>query len=219
MSIPLRQLQPLSLADIGAEHPLRDVDEIRALTTLRDAGDPELVLAPFRIVPPEAEERFYKLNNLPAQLRDLFAEVDPEDPDEDDIEELSPDAQKLISSHYLLDEFIDVFYDGIAALPGQVRVRHPFGTGYDPEGDAVVRGRPALIALKRLWASAWEFEVLMDRLEHHHTIALDPHPVIITAAGLDDAPADLERRASDLLERDVVLKLDNGHITRVGFRD
>ena len=215
MSIPLQTLQPLSLADITPEHPLRNVPEIAALVALRGT---DLALAPFRIVPPAAEARFYKLNNLPAQLRDLFAQVDPNDPDEDDIEELSPEAQKLIGSHYLLDEFIDIFYDGISTLPGQVRVRHPHGTGYDPDGQTATRGRPALIALKRLWADAWEFEVLMDRLEHHHTTTPDPQPVIITAAGLDDAEAGLEHQVSDHLGREVRVQTDNGYITRVIFR-
>ena len=96
--------------------------ETASLRTLQQSG---VSVAPIMVVPASVEERFYRLNNLVPQLEALFLGVDPSDPDEDDLEELAPAAVTLFKTHFLLDEFIDSFYDGLAALPTNLRVRRP----------------------------------------------------------------------------------------------
>lgn len=196
-----RALTPYSLGSLPPAHPLRHDPEIAALLTLRGAG---FSIAPLRIVEAEAEESFYRLNNLPARLNHLFSGVDPADPDEDDIEELAPEAQHLVYTNFLLDEWIDGFYESLASLPGTLRLRHPSSL----PGHTAVRGRPALLALKALWAQAWSFERLMARLEREEGIALVARPVLVAPSGLEPAPSELDWNASELLERDVALRLE-----------
>ena len=171
--------------------------ELSALQRLGDAG---LTLAPLRVVPAEVEEAFYRTNNLPTQLNNLFRGLDLSNPDEDDIEELAPEAQGLLKAHFLLDEAIDLFYGGLSPLPSRVRVRRPSADPKGKPGRSATRGRPALIALKNTWVDDWSFESLMTRLEKSHSIALQARPVIITASGLEPTP-DLTERAAEILGR------------------
>jgi hypothetical protein len=194
-TVHLKLLHEVSESDVGQE------PELAALHTLQRHG---LHVAPTLIVPGRAEEWFYELNNLPAQLSVLFAGVDLQNPDEDDIEELAPQAEALLTQHYLLDEFIDLFYARTATLPPQLRLRRPSGGA----GRTVMRGRPALLALKQLWADEWRFDVLMQRLEQEHTIALHARPVLVQPGGLGPAEASLNAQASDILNRGVSLWLE-----------
>ena len=180
--------------------------ELAALQRLGDAG---LTLAPLRVVPDEVEETFYRTNNLPAQLSNLFRGLDLSNPDEDDIEELAPEAQGLLKAHFLLDETIDLFYEGLSPLPSRVRVRRPSQTGQMDKdaGYTATRGRPALIALKNTWVADWSFEALMTRLEKNHSVALQARPVLISAAGLEPTP-DLAERAAEVLGRQVAVLSD-----------
>ncbi len=183
--------------------------ELSALQRLDDAG---LTLAPLRVVPAEVEETFYRTNNLPKQLNDLFRGLDLSNPDEDDIEELAPEAQGLLKAHFLLDEVVDLFYEGLSALPSKVRVRRP-----GSEGCTATRGRPALIALKNTWVEDWSFDALMTRLEKNHSVALQARPVLVGASGLEPT-SDLSERAAEVLGRDVtVLTEPDTGITGVRF--
>jgi len=184
-----------------APHPLAELEasataepELVALKRLQEAGLP---LAPMRVVPASVEETFYRLNNLPERLRVLFRGVDLRDPDEDDVEEIAPEAQELVRTHFLLDEFIDLFYGSLAGLPSRVRVRRP-----GEMGRPATRGRPALIALKATWTSDWSFEALMDRLAKEASIALQARPVILTAAGWEEADAALTAQVAEVLGED-----------------
>jgi hypothetical protein len=210
MTIPTAAVAPVALAalpdlTVGLE------PELDALAKLRAAG---IAVAPLRVIPAQAEERFYKLNNLPAQLNRLFHQVDKGDPDEDDVEEVVPEAQKLLTSHYLLDEFIDLFYERLAALPAKLRVRR------DAQwpGREAGRGRPALLSLKKLWAGEWTFDTVMERLEQTHSIALPARCVLIQAAGASEAGPELTAQAEDILGREVSLRLEpNVGVTHVSF--
>ncbi len=189
--------------------------ELAALQRLSDAG---LTLAPLRVVPAEVEETFYRTNNLPTQLSALFSGLDLSDPDEDDIEELAPEAQDLLKAHFLLDETIDLFYEGLSSLPSRVRVRRPDSANAQEPGRTATRGRPALIALKNTWVDDWSFESLMKRLEKNHSVALQARPVIISASGLENAP-DLSERAAEILGKQVsVLREPDMGITGVRFQ-
>ncbi len=167
-----------------------------------------MTLAPLRILPEATEEQFYRLNNLPAQLSALFAGLDLVDPDEDDLEELAPEAQRLIRAHYLLDEVVDGFYAGLEGLPQSLRVRRLNTDDTVSTGRPVRRGRPALLALKELWAEDWAFEPLWARVVHTGSVALSARPLILGAAGYADAGDAESEHASAILSRPVRLLHD-----------
>lgn len=166
------------LSELPGAHGPAEVDEVAALQRLDRA---QLDVATVTVVPAGVEERFYRLNNLPERLLSVFAGVDPADPDEDDLEERAPDAVRLIERHFLLEELIDAFYDRLAALPSRVVVRRSGGAGREAP-----RGRPALLALKRLWAADWTFDALVSRLESQASFALEARDVLVHGV---DAPA------------------------------
>lgn len=187
---------------------LTDADlppEFSALRRLADAG---FRLAPLRIVPTAAEETFYRLNNLPAQLSALFRGVDLSDPDEDDLEELAPKAQRLVRAHFLLDEFVDGFYAGLSGLPAQLRVRRPNTGRVAHSGRVVARGRPALLALKDTWTDDWSFDALSARTVLEGSVALAAQPVLFAPPAQDDAGDAEAGRASSLLGERVRLLRD-----------
>jgi hypothetical protein len=189
---------PLKLRDYLNSGLQGSGGELSALARLEAAG---LSVAPTRIISAEEEERFYRLNNLPQRLNALFAGLDLNDPDEDDLEDIAPEAQRLIKTHYLLDEFIDLFYLALGELPERLLLRRPA----EAEGPRAGRGRPALIALKNLWASEWGTDAVMARLVAEASVALEPRPVLIQPAGSRAAPAELAARAAEILEREVRL--------------
>ena len=198
-------------ADGGADE---GIDEVAALYKLQEAG---LGVAPLRVVPAAAEESFYRLNNLPTRLNALFAGVDAGDPDEDDVEELAPEAQRLLMTHYLLDEFVDLFYEGLAGLPGRVRLRRPQRAGQARLlGHKASKGRPALLALKTLWAEDWSFEALMTRLQGGG-VALTARPVLVASANEETHDERSSRAASDILGRNVSVWSESGGVSRVVF--
>lgn len=184
--------------------------ELGALRKLAAAG---FQLAPLRVVPAAAEETFYRLNNLPAQLSALFAGLDLSDPDEDDLEERAPAAQRLVRSHFLLDEFVDLFYTGLTGLPAQLRVRRAyFPRPHTPDppkpGRVVTRGRPALLALKETWADDWSYDALWARTTSDASVALTARPVLLTPAAYEQ-PGDAQTvRAESILGVRVQLSAD-----------
>lgn len=202
---------PQLLTQLEPHHAALQQPEVAALHQLHNAG---MAVTEILIVPADAEERFYRLNNLAAQLLQLFAGVDPADPDEDDIEERAPEAQKLIRSHYLLDEFIDLFYDRLQLLSSQVEVRRPVFAS-NQSGIHATRGRPALLAVKNLWADAWSFENLMQRLQQDASFAPPAQPLLITGAGRQPASAELNAQGSQILAYDVTLTVLKGAVSSV----
>lgn len=168
-------------------------------------------LAPIGMVPAEAEERFYRLNNLPEQIAQLYAAVSLDDPDEDDIEEISPRAQALLRSHYLLDEVIDAFYEVTASLGEHLRVRRPGSAG-----TVVVAGRPGLLALKRAWEAAWGVNEVLARLRREGTLAPEAAPVLIHAPDAPLQSAALITRVQKVLAAPVEpFGLPDGRVTRI----
>lgn len=137
-------------------------------------------LAPRVWVPSEAEEAFYRLNNLPQRLTHHFTDVLERDPDEDDVEDLIEGAQTLIRQHSLMDVWVDALYEATESLPHRVRVRR---LGH--AGVVVSTGRPVLLAVRDLWLKAWSFEAVLQRLRASGSVALAAEPVVIHA---DDRP-------------------------------
>ncbi len=199
-------LVPLAELPVSPEEPA----ELGALRKLAAAG---FKVSPLGVVPADVEETFYRLNNLPSQLKALFSGLDLTDPDEDDLEERAPDAQRLVRTHFLLDEFVDLFYAGLGALPARVRVRRPYplapGTLEPSSGRVVTRGRPALLALKETWADDWSFGALGARTALTQSVALSARPVLL-APPTEENVSDAETaRAEALLSARVQLLTDS----------
>jgi hypothetical protein len=200
---------------VGDSGPVRLLDfeesgerEVRDLRTLAESGLPVALTV---VVPAVAEEEFYRLNNLGGRLAVLFGKVDLRDPDDDDIDELAPEAERLVAAHFLLDEFIDRFYEATSGLPERVRVRRP-----GEAGEVSRRGRPSLLALKRSWSDDWGFDRLWARLAEGALLLPAPRPLLVQPAPLERLER-LEGDASALLGRQVELFGDPGPgVTLVG---
>jgi hypothetical protein len=206
---------PQRLHALGPNQPLAQHPEIAALVKLQEAG---LATAEMVLVPPASEEQFYQLNNLPHQLLRLFRGVDLTDPDEDDIEELSPQAQVLLRSHYLLDEQIEAFYELLKRLPAKLVVRRASLGALVTSSKPVVRGRPALLAVKDLWTDEWSFDALMTRLQQTQTLAPAAAPVVVVGAGQQVGEDALNARASQILDQAVTVDVLEGAICGVSVR-
>lgn len=188
---------PLHSLDPAESVPGDTVGEVGDLRTLRDCG---FAVAPMVIVPADAEAEFYRLNNLGARLGGMFDEIDLRDPDDEDIEDLAPLAESLVSSHYLLDEFIDSFYESTSDIPGRLHVRRPGSVGLE-----CAPGRPSLLALKRTWSSDWTFEALWSRLSATGQLLPEARPVLVHPAPLKPLGAQAVEDAAALLGRPVEL--------------
>ncbi|MCA9836086.1 MAG: hypothetical protein KC422_04205 [Trueperaceae bacterium] len=201
MSDSALRFQFLETSDLSPQWP----EELSQLWTLKEHYEVSATL----IVPASMEELFYRSNNLAAQLLKLFKEVDFSDPDEDDIEELEPQALALFKKHFLLDEVIDPFYAALKPLAAQVQVRRAGETGL-----LSGKGRPTLLAIKELWARPWSFETIVERLERTQSIAVEARPILIQAVSQGEPIS--HPSASKLLGQRVKLALDaEGKITRV----
>lgn len=129
------------------------------------------------VVPAAAEAAFYRLNQLPGRLEALFGNVVSRDPDEDDVEELAPDARALIAQHVLDDVFVEAFYEACGGLTERVRVRR-----LGEAGDVALRGRPALLAMRAIWAEAWTDAAITERLRNTGELLPPPRAVIVHGA-------------------------------------
>lgn len=182
--------------------------ELSQLERLSAAGLP---LAPIVALPAAIEEDFYRLNNLPARIARLFDTVSLHDPDEDDIEEIAPQIRSLLRSHYLLDEVIDAFYEATAALGARLRVRRP---GHS--GAVATAGRPALLAVKRIWEADWEEEALLARLRGGDGLTPQVRPLLIHSVDEPLSSADLTARIRGVLGGSVdPFGLPDGRLTRI----
>lgn len=154
-----------------------DANELAWLLRAEQAGVP---VTPMVVVPVAVETSFYALNNLAEQLRRLFDGVVSDDPDEDDLEELAPEAIALVRSHALLDEVIERLYESFAVLPTDVIVRRAGSAG-----SVTRRGRAALLELKRTWASEWEVAAIAARLRAGQGLAPRPSPLVVHDADIE----------------------------------
>lgn len=166
--------------------PPFEPDEGCELAWLLRAERSGLPVTPMVIVPSAVETDFYALNNLPERLRRMFHGVASNDPDEDDLEDLAPEAQALVRGHVLLEEVIERLYEAFGSLPERVVVRR---AGAD--GAVARRGREALLALKRLWVDDWQVDAIAARLRAGHGLAPRGHGVLIHDAVLTRARAPL----------------------------
>ena len=151
------------------------------------------------VISPEFEEGFYRHNNLPFQLLAVFAPIRPQRIDEDALEPLCLRARALILGSALLDDQVQQFYRALhnAGLEsGRLHLRRPGALAVHSQPTqletAQVRapGTEALHALKRLWASDWQFGVVLARLDTAGSVAVEARPVLVLRgeAGQPDTP-------------------------------
>jgi hypothetical protein len=188
-------------------------DAAPELAWLRRAQELGVPIAPMAVVTDEVERDFYRLAQLEPRVRAHFAHVDPRDPDEDDLEELAPEVAAWVLDTALLVEVVEGFYEAQAGLPPRVRVRRP-----GADGVIAVRGRPALIAVKRTWAADWSPSALAARLAAGGDWMPAPAPVLVHDADLRPDAA-VATSASSALGRDVDAWCDaRGRLARLAVR-
>ncbi len=126
-----------------------------------------------------AEEQFYLTNNLPEQLRLIYADINPRRLDEDLLELHCKRAVKLVLDSYLLEDFISQTYLAMknAKLEGQVMLRRPDSKLLEVANDK----RAALIALKRIWSHDWDFDAVVKRLDSKGKVGIDARATYIFA--------------------------------------
>lgn len=107
----------------------------------------------------ELEEEFYVLGNLPEQIRRAFTGVFGARLDEDRLEAACHTAQQLVRQSYLLPERAEEITRLIGSGPWLVR----YAESSPAESSLSNRPQDALWALKRLWASRWSLEAVLER--------------------------------------------------------
>ena len=181
------------------ERPLELVgEEARWLGMVEAAG---LVVAPGMVVHASAEESFYLSNNLPEQLRKLFAHINPRRIDEDALEDACARAESMVTGSVLLEDFtslVGIALTNLRAM-GELHMRRPGETASERG-----TGRPgALVALKRLWARDWSFDAVLQRIEEGGSVGMDARPTLLFTGPLGGEDPDASARAAGLLGRPV----------------
>ena len=144
--------------------------EVESLKRLQTSGlevVPTLVLA-------GAEAEFYLHNNLAEQIDRMFAGVFGTRLDEAKLETACTSAERLLRESYMLPERSDAIRK---ALPeGLLLVRYAGQAPFTVEQGS----QAALWALKRLWASRWQVDAVLERQPE---LAPPEVPSIIQAVG------------------------------------
>lgn len=179
---------------------------------LRRAEAQGVPVSPMAVVTSAVEHDFYRLAGLEARVAARFADIDPVDPDEDDLDDLAPEVARWVLDAALLVEVVEGFYEALSGLPSRVVVRRP-GT----EGRVAIRGRPALVAVKRTWAADWSPPAIARRLARGGVWMPSHRPVLVHAADLHADP-EAARAASETLGREVAAWCDGqGRLARLAL--
>lgn len=168
----------------------------------RQLGRHAELVPPAFVIPTGFEEAFYRQNNLPAQLKGLFAPVRPERIDEDALEPLCQRASALILGSALLDDAVQQMYQALHSAEldsGMVHLRRP-GERRVQQAQARPPGVEVLHALKRLWAEDWHFGAVLDRLDTAGSVALEAQPVLVLRGAIGQTD---DRMAQQLQARRV----------------
>jgi len=176
---------------------LAAADQTSELAWLHRAHAAGVPLAPMVVIPEHIEAEYYRWNNLPERIVELFADLDPHDPDEEDVEDRAPLVAAWVMEHALLDGVIDHLYDTLAGLPAALHVRRP-----GADGLRAARGRPALLALKRSWAADWLPTAVVKRSQARGDWLPSPRPMLVHDAGMHP-DSELAAAATAALQRPV----------------
>jgi len=179
------------------------VGEVGQLQQLKAAG----IDVVDTIVLSGLETEFYQLGNLAEQLRHTFSGVFGARLDEEKLEAASAQAERLLRESYMLPERSD---EVKVALPGgRLLVRYAGEAPFSLEPSK----QEALWALKRLWASRWQVDAVLDRAPE-----LAPPEVssLIQAVGAELEPDEvLSERAFQVLGEEVRVWASGGRVVRV----
>lgn len=182
--------------------------EIAWLQRLQQAGIP---VAP-TVALVGLEEEFYRLNNLAEQIRKAFSAVFGARLDEEKLEAACAFAEKLLRESYMLPERSDEVKQ---ALPeGRLLVRYAGEAPFTVEPGK----QEALWALKRLWASRWQVDAVLDRSPNSGANLAPPEVPSLIQAVRDDLETDeaLSQKASEILGQTVRVWTSEGLAVRVG---
>ncbi len=159
----------------------------------------------------QSEEQFYLTTNLPEQLRQIFAGINPRRLDEDALEDACTRAQKLVTESFMLEDFIGQAYLALKNLKLEstvLHVRRPFSQTLE-----VGEGRRgALLALKRLWARDWDFDGVFERLDLTGSVGLEARAAYLFAGSGGVEDANISGIASKVIGRTVRAVSSNGKI-------
>jgi hypothetical protein len=181
-------------------------------TEARQMGrlDPTLLATGFMFTA-RAEEAFYRSNNLPEQLRLIFAGLNPRRLDEDALENACQRATQLIVESYMLEDFISQAYLALRNTNLEntsLHVRREHSSQIE-SGDG---RRGAILALKRLWARDWLFDAVLQRLDTAGSVALTERPALVFAGNGGTPDLKLSSLVSQALGVSVHALVDDGKI-------
>ncbi|PZA08556.1 MULTISPECIES: hypothetical protein [unclassified Meiothermus] len=177
--------------------------EVADLQKLQAAGLPVVDT----VVLQGLEAEFYQLANLPEQIRWAFEGVFGARIDEERLEAACAQAERLVRESYLLPERAEELRRALPEPPLLVRYagEAPFALGAGKQ--------ETLWALKRLWASRWEVDAVLERAPQ-----LSPPEALSLlqqTPALPDPEEDLSAVASRVLGRTVRIWSTAGKIVWV----
>lgn len=179
------------------------VGEVGQLQKLQAAG---LTVAP-TLVLMGLESEFYEHNNLAEQIQRLFVGVFGARLDEARLETACDKAEKLLRESYMLPERSDQLRAVFSAAKQIIRFM-----GEAPFGLEAGKNE-ALWALKRLWASRWQLDAVLDRQPQ---LAPPEVPALVQAVG-DELELDetVSKQASRILQCEARVWICRGQVVRV----
>ena len=185
-------------------------------TEARQLGrlDPTLLATGF-VFTARAEEAFYLSNNLPEQLRLIFAGLNPRRLDEDALENACQRASRLIVESYMLEDFIAQAYLALRNTGlenASLHVRRERSKTLENTLESGDGRRGAILALKRLWARDWSFDAVLERLDTTGSVALEERPALVFAGHGGTPDPNLSGVASRALGVSVRALADGGKI-------
>jgi hypothetical protein len=153
------------------------------------------------------EEEFFRLNNLPERIERLFHGVFGVRIDEERLVWAAEEAKKAVRESYLLPERAEAFLEGLKGR-GPVLLRRA------GKGDAHPAPSPkeALFALKRIWASAFEVEAILER---YPSLLSPPAPVLVQEAEIPTEDPFLSLDLTQALGEEVVAYAWRGLLVRI----
>lgn len=177
--------------------------EVADLKRLQQAGlavVPTLVLA-------GVEAEFYGHNNLAEQIERLFAGVFGARLDEAKLEAACAAAERVLRESYLLPERSDAIR---RALPeSRLLVRYAGEAPFTVEQGS----QAALWAIKRLWASRWQLDAVLERQPE---LAPPEVPSLIQVIGAEvEADAAMLKRVQQIMDSVEQVWAVGGRVVRV----
>ncbi|RIH86183.1 hypothetical protein Mlute_01339 [Meiothermus luteus] len=177
--------------------------EVAHLQVLQRAG---LAVVP-TLVLVGVEAEFYQLGNLAEQIQRAFEGVFGARLDEERLARACAFAERLLRESYLLPERAEEVRKALPEARLLVRYANEAPFGLEMGSQA------ALWALKRLWASRWQLDAVLERQPR---LAPPESPTLVQQVEADLAlDQGLSERASALLGREVRVWASGGQAVRV----